>query len=144
MSRWRKSYTSTLRRGVVAEFIGSFFLIIAAIASTILPVDVLKPDVALSVFMNAIAVAFVLFAVIEMLGPISGGHFNPAVTMSFLLSKITKKKATCYIGVQIARGFIGVMATHLMFYDTMSCLSSCPKILRHKTCTSQNLSEHSS
>jgi glycerol uptake facilitator-like aquaporin len=73
--------------------------------------------------MNAIAVAFVLFALIEMLGPISGGHFNPAVTMSFLLSKeITKKKAACYIGAQIAGGFIGVMATHLMFYDTTSTL----------------------
>jgi glycerol uptake facilitator-like aquaporin len=109
---------STLGRSVVAEFIGSFFLIIAAIASTILPVDILKSDAALAVFMNAIAVAFVLIALIEMFGSISGGHLNPAVTMSFLLSKeITKKKAACYIGAQIAGGFIGVMATHAMFYD---------------------------
>lgn len=109
---------ASLRQAVLAEFIGSMFLIIAAISSAILPFNVLGAGLALSVFMNAIAVALVLFALIEALGPISGGHFNPAVTLAFLLTReIDRKRAGWYVSVQLAGAFIGVIATHMMFFD---------------------------
>lgn len=116
--RWGKVIVATLRQGVLAEFIGSMFLVVAAIASAILPFNVLDAGLALSILMNAIAVALVLFALIETLSPISGAHFNPAVTLAFLLTHdIDKKKAAAYIPAQFAGGFIGVIATHLMFFD---------------------------
>ena len=77
------------------------------------------PISALAVFINAIAVAFSLFALIETFGSISGSHFNPAVTLALYLTKdIGGRKAAYYIGAQFAGGFVGLLATHLMFYDT--------------------------
>ncbi len=108
---------------MLAEFIGTLFLVIAAIASTILVYDVLGGSLALSVFMNAVAVGFVLFALIEMLAPVSGAHFNPAVTLSMLAArKMNGREATCYMLSQLAGASIGLLATHLMFFDTRPVL----------------------
>lgn len=97
------------------------FLVVAAIASTILPFNLDGSTVVLTVFINALAVAFVLFALIETLGPVSGGHFNPAVTLAFLATKdIDRRTAASYIGVQFVGGFIGVIVVHLMFFGTTS------------------------
>jgi glycerol uptake facilitator-like aquaporin len=111
----------TLKQNLIAEFLGSMFLVIVAIASTILPFNLAGSTVVLAVFINALAVAFVLFALIETFGSISGAHFNPAVTLALLVSKdITKKKAALYIAVQFMGGFLGMLVAHLMFYGTAS------------------------
>jgi glycerol uptake facilitator-like aquaporin len=113
----------TLKQNLLAEFIGSLFLVVVAVASTILPYNVLGGDVALAVLVNAFAVAFVLFALIETFASISGAHFNPAVTIALLVSRdIRPKVAAYYIGAQFAGGFIGLLTAHLMFYDTMGVL----------------------
>jgi glycerol uptake facilitator-like aquaporin len=113
----------TLKQNVLAEFIGSMFLVVVAIASTILPFYVLDGDLALSVFINAFAVALVLFALIETFASISGAHFNPAVTLALLTSKDIKPRvAGYYIVAQFAGGFIGLLTAHLMFFDTMGKL----------------------
>lgn len=109
---------SGIARKLVAEFIGTMFLVVAAIGSVILPYEVLGADIATTVFINAVAVGFVLFALIEMLSPISGSHFNPAVSLAFILTRdMEKKKGICYIIAQMAGGMMGLLATHLMFYD---------------------------
>ncbi|MBM4237726.1 MAG: hypothetical protein FJ151_04495 [Euryarchaeota archaeon] len=73
--------------------------------------------------MNAFAVAFVLFALIETLGPISGAHLNPAVTLSMLATRqMDRRTAAYYVISQFAGAFVGLLATHLMFYDTRSVL----------------------
>jgi glycerol uptake facilitator-like aquaporin len=111
----------TLKQNLLAEFLGSMFLVVVAIASTILPFNLNGSTIVLAVFINALAVAFVLFALIETFGSISGAHFNPAVTLALLVSKdIDKRKAAFYIAVQFAGGFIGMLVAHLMFYGTTS------------------------
>jgi glycerol uptake facilitator-like aquaporin len=109
----------TLKQNLIAEAMGSFFLVVAAIGSCILARDVLHADLALTVLINAISVAAVLFALIETFGAVSGSHFNPAVTLALFASKqVTKKKAATYMTAQFAGGFLGLLVTQLMFYDT--------------------------
>jgi len=103
---------------LLAEFVGSAFLVIAAISPTILAYNVIQAETMLAVLSDALAVAFVLFALIEMLGSVSGCHINPAVTLSMLLTKkIDPKTAIAYIGVQIPGGILGTICSHLMFYQ---------------------------
>jgi len=88
------------------------FLVIAAIGSTILAYDIFGADLALAVLMNAIAVAFVLFALIESFGSISGSHFNPAVTLAmYITGQMKRRRAVYYVIVQFLGGFIGLLAT---------------------------------
>ncbi|HUT26933.1 MAG TPA: MIP/aquaporin family protein [Methanomassiliicoccales archaeon] len=111
----------SLKQKFTAELIGTMFLVIAAISSTILPIEMFGGEIALTVFINALAVAMVLFALIECLAPVSGAHFNPAVTL--VLSRtgeMTRKEAPYYIIAQLTGGLMGVVITHMMFYDTNS------------------------
>ncbi len=113
----------TLKQNLMAEFIGSLFLVIVAIGSTILPMTLSGATMVLAVFINAVAVAMVLFALIESLSSISGAHFNPAVTLALLFAKqITPKRALYYIIAQITGGFIGLMVVGLTFYDYNSTI----------------------
>jgi glycerol uptake facilitator-like aquaporin len=81
-----------------AEFFGSMFLVMAAISSMILFTSVFEANKGIAVLANAIAVAFVLCALIEIFGSISGAHFNPVVSMVMILEKkIGKSKAALFI-----------------------------------------------
>ena len=115
----------------LCEFIGSLFLVIAAIAPMILFVEVLKTSIALAVLADAIAVGFILFALIEIFGPICTSFFNPAVCLSMVLAKdITWKLAGIYIIFQILGGISGVVLAHLMFYDAMTSALTVSTITR--------------
>jgi glycerol uptake facilitator-like aquaporin len=105
-----------LVRELVAEFFGSFILVLAAISPVILGFDVLEAGIGVAVLMDAIAVGFVLFVLIETLGPISGCHLNPAVTLAMWVDgNIPAKKAMGYAAVQFAGGLLGMLASHAMF-----------------------------
>jgi len=107
---------SKLNRQLLAEFIGSLILVFTAISPIILGFNVLESGVALAVLMDGVAVGLVLFVLIETLGPISGCHLNPAVTMAMLMvKKIEGKTAVFYIIVQIVGGILGIFAAHAMF-----------------------------
>ena len=114
----------SLSKNLVAEFLGTMGLIIVAIGSIILPQLVWGAEFGYQfVFMNAIAVGFVLFALIETFGPLSGSHFNPAVTIALLVSKeITPKKAAAYIVAQICGALVGIFLLNIIFYDTTQAL----------------------
>jgi glycerol uptake facilitator-like aquaporin len=110
----------TLKQNLLAEFIGSLFLVVVAIASTILPYNVLNAGLPLTILINALAVALVLFALIETFASISGAHFNPAVTLALVASRdIRPRVGSYYIAAQFAGGFLGLLTAHLMFYDTI-------------------------
>ena len=106
------------------ELLGSMFLVIAAVAPMILFIEVLGSSLAIAVVADALAVGFVLFALIEIFGPICTAYFNPAVCLALALNKeITIIQAIRYSIFQIVGGIIGVIAVHLMFYDSI------PKVL---------------
>jgi len=105
-------------RKVLAEFVGSCILVIASVGSYTKFTVVMENTSNMALLGNAIAVAFILAALIEMLGPISSAHFNPIVTMiSYIDKTISKGLAIKYIIVQFMGGIVGVIITHLMFHD---------------------------
>ena len=110
---------------LIAEFIGSMFLVMAAVSSMIFFVYVLDSSKSVAILANSIAVAFVLCALIEMFGFVSGAHFNPVVTLVMALeNKVDAKKAVLFVVVQILGGVSGVALTHLMFWNEVGAVFS--------------------
>lgn len=99
-----------------AEAIGTAFLLIGVVGSGIMA-ETLSPDnTGVALLGNAVATGCMLYVLITVLGPVSGAHFNPAVTLAFRLrGDIETKDALAYVSVQMAGGILGVWVTHLMF-----------------------------
>ena len=107
--------TSPLVRRLLAEFIGTAFLLAGVIGSGIMA-ERLTDDVGLQLLANAGATAGVLYAIILMFGPVSGAHYTPAVTLSdAALTNRPWSDAAFYIVAQVAGGSVGVMVANLMF-----------------------------
>jgi len=116
-----------------AEFLGSMFLVMAAISPMILFYSVLETHKGIALVANAIAVAFVLFALIEMFGSISGAHFNPVVTIIMAFEKkIGALKATLFIIFQIVGGIAGTILSQLMFFREVGVLVSVSETVRNE------------
>ena len=82
-------------------------------------------NVAIALLGNTIATGAILAVLITMLGPISGAHFNPAVTLAFTLRReTTVPDGLAYVFVQILGGLIGMLVAHLMFDEAVLQLSS--------------------
>jgi glycerol uptake facilitator-like aquaporin len=101
---------------LMAEAIGTAFLLIGVVGSGIMA-DALSPDnTGVALLANAIATGCILYVIITLLGPISGAHFNPAVSLAFMLrGELSVAHALPYIIVQISAGIVGVWIAHLMF-----------------------------
>jgi len=92
-------------------------LVVAAIGPMILGYQALGSTIAVAVLMDAVAVAFVLFVLIEILGPVSDCHINPAVTIAMMASaRMDYATGLWYILVQFLGGVSGTIVTHLMFF----------------------------
>jgi glycerol uptake facilitator-like aquaporin len=105
-----------MKRRLAAEGIGSFFLFATVIGSGIMAEKLADGNVAVALLGNTMATAAMLFVLITMLGPISGAHFNPAV--SFVMAsrrELAWRDVLPYIFVQIGFGALGAWAAHLMF-----------------------------
>ncbi|WP_172295103.1 MIP/aquaporin family protein [Pseudoruegeria sp. HB172150] len=99
-----------------AEFIGTAFLLIGVVGSGIMAEALAGGNIAVALLANAIATGCVLYVIITILGPISGAHFNPAVTLVFWLrGEIATSAALTYVAVQIVGGILGVWMAHMMF-----------------------------
>ncbi|MDU8926950.1 MIP/aquaporin family protein [Alisedimentitalea sp. MJ-SS2] len=123
---------------LMAEFIGTAFLLIGVVGSGIMAETLSDGNVALALLANAIATGAMLYAIITTMGPISGAHFNPAVTLAFALrGEHAWKDVLPYIAVQIVGGIIGVWAAHIMF--DLSILQTSTTM--HRTGTAQWFSE---
>ena len=109
------SDTTSLSRRLAAEALGTTLLVATVIGSGIMA-DTLSPDDAVSLLGNTIPTGAILFVLITILGPISGAHFNPAVTLVFTLRRdIALPTALAYIAAQILGGLAGTFIAHAMF-----------------------------
>lgn len=105
-----------LARRLTGEAVGSFFLFAGVIGSGVMAEALAGGNVAVALLGNTIATGAILYVLIAMLGPISGAHFNPAVTFAFALRKeIGWRIGALYVLVQLAAGALGAWAAHLMF-----------------------------
>ena len=104
-----------LPRRLTAEALGTALLVATVVGSGIMA-ESLTRDVALTLLGNTLPTGAILVVLIITLGPISGAHFNPAVTVVFALKRdLPPRDALLYIMVQIAGGIVGTMIAHTMF-----------------------------
>lgn len=105
-----------MTRKLLAEALGSFFLFACVVGSGIMAENLADGNDAVALLGNTLATGAILVVLIAMLGPISGAHFNPAVTLAFRLrGEIETMPALAFVAVQVAAGIAGVWAAHLMF-----------------------------
>ena len=104
-----------LRRRLVAEGLGTCLLVTTVIGSGIMA-DTLTNDTALALLGNTLATGAILVVLITIFGPISGAHFNPAVSLVFALKHhLPRRDLGFYIAAQVTGGILGALAAHLMF-----------------------------
>lgn len=105
-----------MRQRLAAEALGTAFLLISVVGSGIMGQALAGGNIAVALLANAIATGCALYFLITIFGPISGAHFNPAVTVAFLLRReMPPAEALAYIAAQIVSAIMGVWAAHLMF-----------------------------
>jgi glycerol uptake facilitator-like aquaporin len=110
---------------LAAEGLGTAMLLISVVGSGIMGETLANGNIAVALLANAVATGCMLYVIITTLGPISGAHFNPAVTLAFALrGEITPRLAVQYVIVQIICGILGVWATHLMFDQSILQIST--------------------
>ncbi len=106
----------SLTRRLTAEFLGTLFLVAAVVGSGIMAERLAGGNAALALLANTIATGAALVALILTFGPISGGHFNPAVTFADAMEGgMPWSEAFQYVCAQIVGGVAGACVAHLMF-----------------------------
>ncbi|NBC35120.1 aquaporin family protein [Novosphingobium sp. FSY-8] len=105
-----------MRQKLTSEAIGSFLLFVTVVGSGIMAESLAGGNVAVALLGNTFATGAMLFVLITMLGPVSGAHFNPAVTLIMRLrGEVTTAQSVGYVAAQMAGGILGVWAAHVMF-----------------------------
>jgi glycerol uptake facilitator-like aquaporin len=106
----------SLARRIGAEGLGSFFLFATVIGSGIMAERLSGGNAAVALLGNTLATGAILFVLITMLGPISGAHMNPAVSLvAASRRELRWPDAAAYIAAQLAFGILGAWAAHVMF-----------------------------
>ncbi len=101
---------------LLAEALGTFFLFATVIGAGVMADNLAGGNVAVALIGTTLPIAAILFVIIVMLGPVSGAHFNPVVTLVMRLrGEIASVDALLYVLVQLASGVVAVWAVHLMF-----------------------------
>src|SRR5260370_2828151 len=104
-----------LPRRLTAEALGTALRVATVVGSGIMA-ETLTKDVALALLGNTLPTGAMLVVLITIFGPISGAHFNPAVTLVFaLMRELTPREAGAYVAAQIVRGMIGTLMAHATF-----------------------------
>lgn len=111
---------TSLSRKLVAEFIGTALLLAAVVGSGIMGEALSRGNDGVALLANAAATAGALYVLIVILGPISGAHFNPAVTVAMRWrGELSRTEAIAYIAVQVIAAVAGVLLAHAMFGLTL-------------------------
>jgi glycerol uptake facilitator-like aquaporin len=105
-----------LRQRLLAEFLGTMLLLTAVIGSGIMGERLAQGNAAIALLANTLATVFALYVLIEVLGPISGAHFNPVVTFAFGQEKgLRLSGRALYVIAQLAGAAAGAMLANAMF-----------------------------
>src|ERR1700746_1224322 len=106
----------SLPRRLIAEIVGTAFLLAAVVGSGIVAQRLAGGNDALALLCNTLPTGAILTVLILTLGPLSGAHFNPAVSLAFALRRELGPAVACiYIGAQVIGGILGVWLAHAMF-----------------------------
>jgi len=106
---------ATFAQRLAAEALGTALLVATVVGSGVMA-ETLTRDTALALLANTLATGAMLVVLITILGPISGAHFNPAVSLVFALKRdLGPRDATLYAAAQVAGGVAGTLIAHLMF-----------------------------
>lgn len=104
------------RRALAAEFGGTAVLLATVVGSGIMGERLAAGNDAMALLANSLATASILYVLIAILGPVSGAHFNPALTLAMWAEgRIRRTDALAYAGLQLAGAVAGVWLAHLMF-----------------------------
>lgn len=107
-------------RKLFSEGLGTLFLLATVVGSGILAEQLAGGNMAIALLGNTIPTGAILVVLILVFGPISGAHFNPAVTLAFAIRKeINAHESALYILAQIIGGILGVLIAHLMFENPL-------------------------
>jgi glycerol uptake facilitator-like aquaporin len=113
-----------LARRAFAEWLGTAFLLAAVVGSGIMAQKLSGGNVALALLCNTIATGAILVTLILAFAPVSGAHFNPAVTLAFAMRGETAwRDAATYVAAQTSGAIVGVWIAHLMFERPLLQLS---------------------
>ena len=116
---------NSLSRRLAAEFGGTALLLATVVGSGIMAERLAGGNIAVALLGNTIPTGAILVVLITALGPVSGAHFNPAVTLAFLIRReIRLSTAFLYLLFQTAGGIIGTLVAHGMFEEAMWQLSA--------------------
>jgi len=103
-------------RRLIAEGLGSGLLFACVVGSGIMAEALSGGNVAIALLGNTLATGAILYVLITIFGPVSGAHFNPAVTLVMRLrGEIGTREALAFVVMQLTGGIIGIFVTHLMF-----------------------------
>ena len=106
----------SLHRRLGAEFLGTGMLLAAVVGSGILGDRLSDGNDGIALMAHALVCGQILFVLILMMAPVSGAHFNPAVTLAIRLKgEISNREALAYVAMQIAGGIAGMLLAHMMF-----------------------------
>jgi glycerol uptake facilitator-like aquaporin len=128
--------TFDLPRRLAAEALGTALLVATVVGSGIMA-ETLTKDTALALLCNTLPTGAILVVLITLLGPVSGAHFNPAVSLVFMIRReLSAREAALYVAAQLAGGIAGTIIAHAMFDMPMLAAS-----LKVRTGASQWFSE---
>jgi glycerol uptake facilitator-like aquaporin len=106
----------SIARRAVAEVLGTGLLLATVVGSGVMAAKLSSGNDALALLCNTLPTGAVLVVLIQMFGPVSGAHFNPAVSIGFVLrGELSWRDAALYIACQVAGAILGVWLAHLMF-----------------------------
>lgn len=114
-----------MRISLVAEFLGSAFLLMIVVGSGIMAENLSQGNVALALLINSLVTGAGLYVLIQCLGDLSGAHLNPVVSLvEFLQKNMDRNKLALYLLAQFSGSILGIFITHAMFNLTLLQIST--------------------
>ena len=113
-----------MKQSVLAEFLGTALLLISVVGSGIMGESLANGNIPIALLANAFATGCMLYCIITLFSPVSGAHFNPIVTLAFVLrGEMAFMTALTFMAAQFLGGICGVWLVHIMFDQPILQLS---------------------